>query len=992
LETYARSLKIPVTDIGPLAFESQTPSRLGSRCTVFMNSSIITEQKSGKTPSDILAGLCRSVIENVFTKVVRVANLDSLGSNILVQGGTFKNDAVLRAFEQYTGKTVHRPPLPGEMGAIGVALLTKRYVEGQIKEKGSFESSHLPLDEVENFSFKKTPGQICPFCPNNCSRTVVTFNDGTHYITGNRCEKGEILGDPRDQETRSKVLEIAKQEAVPDMIKLHTQLLVKDYPVADLGFRPNQSIGLPRTLEFWASLPYWKGIFTALGYKVKVSGKSTYGLFEKGLVNVPSDTVCFPAKLAHGHVMDLIEQKVDRIFFPMMVHKPAENKKSKGTNMCPLVQGYPNVIDKSDEPTARHGVSFDHPPFFWVEERHRRRQTVDYLKGLGVPEKLAKAAYKEGARVQDLFIREMEEGGQRLLEHLEKTGGFGVVLAGRPYHSDELINHNLPGHFTRHGIPVLSLETLPGIHQEDLRKTRMEAFNPFHARMLSGALKVASFPALEMVQIVSFGCGHDAIISDEVDRILKTRAEKNLLVLKLDEGENSGPLNIRVKSYIETIRTKRAGLRASDPLKPMPQAFEVKFTPKDKKEKTILIPNLSPAFSEMVAAVIAREGYKTKVMPLASERAFELGKKFVHNDICFPAQVNIGEALACLESGEVDVNNIALGLSKNCEDCRAGHYVPLARKALDEAGYPQVPIITTGSDDKNIHPGFRLSPLFQVRMAWALAVIDSLEMMLRSVRPYETHQGQAQEVFSRYLHLLSEALPKSVKKAKEILAQGVREFNDIEVERKVRKPRCGILGEILINFHPTANGEVERYLESHGMEVVLPSMTDFFRRAHAAQGEKAKRGILPNRFLSLAVAGLTDAVFKAVGDSIHKVVQKFRFYQEQKDVYELMALSEGLIDQSFMAGEGWLMATEIIALAKEGVDSFIVLNPFGCLPNHITGRGLIKPLKKLYPHIQILPLDFDPDTSFANVENRLQMLVINAREMVKEKDRECQES
>lgn len=984
LETYAKSLKIPVGAIANLAFDAKEPSRLGSRCTVFMNSSIITEQKSGKTPGDIMAGLCRSVIENVFTKVVRVANLDTLGSTIVVQGGTFKNDAVLRAFEQYTGRRVVRPPLPGEMGAIGVALLTKAHVQQKAAEEGTWESQALPLAELENFGFKKSPGQVCPFCPNNCSRTVVTFNDGSHYITGNRCEKGEILGDPRDKATREKVQAAAgRQDSVPDLMKLHAQLLVKDYPVKDLGFRAGKTLGIPRTLEFWASLPYWKGVFRSLGFEVKVSKKSSYALFEQGLANVPSDTACFPAKLSHGHVKDLIGQKVDRIFFPMMVHVPAENRKTKATNMCPLVQGYPNVIDKSDEPTARYGIPFDYPVFHWKEERHKRRQTVAYLRTLGVPYTLARKAWEEGEKAQRAFRKDLEEAGRLLLADLEGTDRFAVVLAGRPYHSDELINHHLAGHFTSQGIPVLSLESLPGIHKTNLKAVRMEAFNPFHSRMLSAALKVAESPHLEMVQIVSFGCGHDAIISDEVDRILKEKAEKNLLILKLDEGENRGPLHIRVKSYIETIRTKRSGLSGPAEVKKLPEAFEVKFTRQDRGEKTILIPNLSPAFSVMTAAIIAREGYKTKVMPLASPRAFELGKKYVHNDICFPAQVNIGEALACLESGEVDVNHTALGLSKNCEDCRAGHYVPLARKALDDAGYPQVPIITTGNDAKNVHPGFKLSPLFQIRMVWGLAVNDSLEMMVRAIRPYEKNRGEADRIFQDYLHQIAAVLPYSVKKARGILAQAVQAFNAVEVDRQVRKPRCGILGEILINFHPTANGEVEKYLESHGMEVVLPSMTDFFRRAHIAEKIKAQRGILPYRILSLAVAGVTESVFRAVGESVGREVEAFRFYEDHGDAHDLMKLSEGLIDQSFMAGEGWLMGAEIVALASSGVGSFVVLNPFGCLPNHVSGRGLIKPLKKMFPHIQILPLDFDPDTSFANVENRLQMLVITAREMEK---------
>jgi predicted nucleotide-binding protein (sugar kinase/HSP70/actin superfamily) len=715
---------------------------------------------------------------------------------------------------------------------------------------------------------------------------------------------------------------------------------------------------------------------------VKVSSPSSYRLFEKGLANVPSDTVCLPAKLAHGHVQDLIEQGVDRIFFPMMVHMPVENSSAQGTNVCALVQGYPNVIAQSDEPAQNSGVIYDYPPFLWMEERHKRRQTVQYLEGLGVPRSLAKKAYKEGTKAQRQYQAALSSAGESVLDLLEGSEAFGVVLAGRPYHSDELINHDLAGHFTRQGIPVLSLDSLPQIHQESLEQSRVEAFNPFHTRMLSAALSVAQHPNLEMVQLVSFGCGHDAILSDEVDRILKEKGEKSLLVLKLDEGENHGPLSIRVKSYIETIRNQRK--KGVDRIpKPFSEAFPVKFTAGDRQIRSIAVPNLSPAFSLLTANIIQKEGYQAQVLPLADERAFALGKKFVHNDICFPAQVNIGEMLAALERGLILPGETALGLSNTCEDCRAGHYIPLARKALDDAGYSEVPIITPGKDSKNLHPGFRLSPFFHIRMAWGVAMLDGLEMMVRALRPYEIHPGETDRVFEEHLSIISALVPSSLKKAKKALGEAVSAFNNIHVDRRVRKPRCGILGEILMNFHPTANGEVERYLESHGMEVVLPTFTDFFRRKHVAQSEKHRRGILPNRFMNLLISGISNAVFKAIRDSLYKILQGFKFYEHRGDTQEIMDSTRGMIDQSFMAGESWLMAGEILMLAEEGVRSFVILNPFGCLPNHVTGRGLIKPIKQRYPDLQILPLDFDPDTSFSNIENRLQMLVINAREMAK---------
>lgn len=995
LETYARSLKIPVEQIAELSFGAENPSKLGSRCTVFMNSSIITEQKAGKTSGEIVAGLCRSVIENVFTKVVRVSNLEALGTKVIVQGGTFKNDAVLRAFEQYFGKEVIRPEFPGEMGAIGIAMLTKAYVEKQRKEHGSFESSFIGLDSLESFSWTNTTGNICHFCANNCNRTVVSFTDGATYITGNRCEKGEILGDAKDPGIRGRLKEVAhKLDSIPDLMKIHRELLMKDWPIRQVSQHYNLTIGIPRVLEFWTSMPFWRTLFRSLGMTVKVSKKSSYEQFEKGLHNIPSDTACFPAKLSHGHIQDLIEQGVDRIFMPMMANTPVENKKTRASYTCPLIQGYPEVIDKSDDPSGRHSIPFDHPIFFWWDLKHKEKQVIEWLVSkLDIAPGHARAAYLQAEKAFDEARLSMETEGAKVLSNLDHQRGgknFGVVLAGRPYHNDELVNHNLSTHFTRLGIPVLTLESLGDIHNQDIRGSRMDAYNAYHTRMIAAAFHVAKNPGLELVQIVSFGCGHDAILSDEMIRILREKSGKEMLILKLDEGENAGPLGIRVKSFVETIRSRReneseAVLDNPDQVpayKPIGDPFSVKFMKSDRK-KTILIPNLSRSFSRVIARVIELEGFNTRTMELADERAIELGKKYVHNDICFPAQINVGEILRTLEKGDLDPSLAVAGLAKNCKDCRAGHYALLARKALDDAGFPDMPIITTGDDDKDLHPGFTLSPMFQIRMVWGLAMIDALESMVRRIRPYELVKGSTDLAWAEMLEEIVIAVEKPGKACKAVIRKAVERFNALEADRSIPRPRVGILGEILLNFHPSSNSNVEAYLEHHGMEVVLPSMSDFFRRDHFANIKKDKRGYLPDDFFLPIISQVADRVFTHVHDEMATITAAFKYAPPAFSLRDLARNIEGLVDELYMPGEGWLMAGEIIELAKDGVDSFVILNPFGCLPNHITGRGFIKPIKKRLPHIQILSLDFDPDTAFANVENRLQMLVITARELNK---------
>ncbi|MBN2360481.1 MAG: CoA activase [Deltaproteobacteria bacterium] len=1044
VETFARSMEIPVDQIAERAFSSQSPSRLGSRCTVFMNSSVITEQKNGKNAADIMAGVTRSIVENVFTKVVRVPNFDTLGKVFFVQGGTFLNDAVLRALEQYTGRTVVRPPHPGEMGAIGIALLAKKHIceqghavddlRGPVASPPRFasstgapvgatpavassmasdrvhRSSFIGLDQLEAFDYAKQPGLVCPFCTNNCSRTLITFNDGSQYVTGNRCERGEIIGDPHDEATRQKLRATnARLEAVPDLMKLRHRLLFQSYgpklvrtetdaagegaPTGSprrgrawpTGPQKKQRIGIPRALEFFNSMPFWRTFFEALGYDVVLSRKSDYPLFESGLKSVPSDTICFPAKLAHGHVRDLIAKKVDRIFMPMMIKVPTENHSTSGVHVCAVVQGYPVIVNEADEPLAKHGIPFDYPAFHWYNDRLRDQQIVDHFTAAwGLPKRQIKAAIAEADVAMHNFGQQLFAAGAQVLESVKQGDNFAVVIACRPYHSDELVNHNISAHFTRLGVPVLTVDSLPGVDRIDLTRVRAETVNPFHVRMYSAAAFAAQHPNLELVQLVSFGCGHDAVITDEMQRIAREINDRQVLVLKLDEGEAIGPLSLRIKSFVETVRARRQRDRqrgqAHAP-RELPAPFPVTFEKKDIPLKTILAPNLSRAFSEVISAVGRRVGFRIEPLPLADARAIELGKKYLHNDICFPAQINVGELLRLLEQGKFKPDEVVLGLAKNCDDCRAGQYAAVARKALDDAGYPQIPILTTGVDTKRMHPAFQMGQSEQIQVLWGLAIADAIDDMLLKTRPYERNPGDTQAVYDRTFKKILKGLEVDTKSGLRAFAAAVDEFNRIPVDRSARKPRVLVIGEILLNYHPSANGRVVDYLEANGMETMLPAMVDFFWRDLIRVRDGARRHQIPNPWLQALLAGITDRVFRHILKHTGRIVQKFRFYEPHKDVYDLSKNIEDFIDRTYMVGEGWLIPAEIIELAQHGVNSFVIVQPFGCLPNHITGRGLVKAMKKRVPHIQIVSLDYDPDTSFANVENRLQMLIMQAKEI-----------
>ncbi|MDR1127432.1 MAG: acyl-CoA dehydratase activase, partial [Treponema sp.] len=977
LENFAKTLNVPVQEIAHAAFSAENPADLGSRCTVFMNSRIITEQRNGKQVDELMAGLCRSIIENVFTKVVRVPNFNVLGDKIVVQGGVFKNDAVLRALEQYINRPVVRAPFPGEMGAIGIALLTKKHVEDQAD--ADFHSRFIGLRAMKDFDYKQNGESICPFCANHCVRTMLTFSNGTIYVTGNRCKRGEITGDPADAHIRQRVKLITEQlEATPDLFKLREKLLFQDYDFTRVHSEKDILIGLPRSLEFWDSMPFWSTFWRALGFKVKVSRASDRRLFEQGLPFVASDTICFPAKLIHGHIHDLVQSRVDRIFMPMLIRTPSENKEPLSDYTCAVVKGYPLVIEYSDNPAERWNTPFDRPLFHWFTLKDRTRQICDFMrKTFNIPSSVTQKAVVQGDTALALFRKTLTDAATQILKDGNRSDAppFAVVLAGRPYHNDEMVNHDLSRCFSRQGIPVLTVDSLPGVNSVDLSRTRTEIVNNFHARMLGAAVIAAEEPSLEYVQIVSFGCGHDAVLTDEIIRVLNEISGKSPLVLKLDESRATGPLNLRIKSFIETVKTRRLKEKAGRTILPLNDPYPVKFLRADWKKKTLLIPNVSRAFCQVVSASIARQGFSVAPLPMGGPESIKLGKKYVHNDICFPAQMNIGEALSVLESGEYKADDVVIGMGKYQCDCRLAQYTGLARKALDAAGFPQTPIITTDKlDTKNMFPGFKLGFLFEIRVLWGIVMSDILEALRLKIRPYEENHGETDEIFEKTMTSIATGLVNSgVRGAVKAFKAGIEVFCRIPYNKDPERTKVLITGEFLLNFHAGSNFEIEKYLEKNNMEVVLPRLTDVFWRNYVRMQSEMREFHVNLPFVDALTAHIGDGLFAFVVDTLESFARKHLLFEPSLHLPALAEMVNPVMHKTFTSGEGYLIPGEIIHHAQRGVRSFIILQPFGCLPNHISGRGVVKKLKEMFPYIQILPLDYDPDVSFANIENRLQM-------------------
>ena len=977
LENFASSLHIPVTEIADAAFDSENPAALGSRCTVFMNSSIVTEQRNGKGSKDIMAGLCRSIIENVFMKVIRISSTDSLGDKIVVQGGTFQNDAVLRALENYIGKEVVRAPYPGIMGAIGAALTAKEHALETAEE-----STFITMEELKDFSFTQEANVICPFCTNHCKRAVIRFSNGKSWVTNNRCERGEIIGDAKEKDVQIQLKKKNQEKnRIPNLYQLREKLLFQNYPTVEAAPDQHTVIGIPRVLSFWDMMPFWTTFFKSLGFQVKLSDKSSRKIYENGLSAVTSDTVCFPAKLVHGHIRNLKEKGVDRIFMPSITTMVPENQEKTSESMCAVVKGYPIVIRNSDDPERKWGIPFDAPLFHWQDPKDRDHQLAAFMEEtFGITQKQSEEAMKAGDRAQQEFRSQLKEAGAKVLKEVEENGTYAVVLASRPYQNDALVNHDLPEMLTSLGIPVLTADSLPEAEKVDLKKSRLDIVNNYHARMLSSAIMAARNEHLEYIQIVSFGCGHDAYLSDEIQRVMKEISGKVPLILKLDESDIQGPLRIRVRSFIETVNMRKKRESAGT-VHSLTDPYKVKFTKKDKKEKIVLIPNTSHAFSRLMSAALSGQGIRTVPLEIGREEAIRLGKKYVHNDICFPAQIVIGEALAPLVHGKYDDADVAVCMAKYVGDCRLTHYGALLRKALDDAGFAHVPILTNDDEDShNLHPGFKMNLQSSVKVAFGLPMIDVLEELLRKIRPYELKPGSADKAFEEALDQVIYGMrDHGLRGAKKGFKKAIDIMNSIPYDRSEKRPGVLIVGEYLLNFHPGANHDIEKYLEQNGFEIIEARMTDVIRKTYFCRDAQIQEFDLKKPFVQKTWYHFANRAFDVAHAFTDRIAKRHPLYERACRLPELVKDSDSIIHHTFDAGEGVLIPGEILHHAKHGCRAFVILQPFGCLPNHVVGRGVVKRLKEIYPDAQILPLDYDPDVSFANVENRLQMLVMNMK-------------
>lgn len=968
IETFANSLGMNVHEFAETAALSKHPVDLGTRCTVFMNSKVKQAQREGATLSDISAGISYSVIKNALFKVIRLKSLDSIGDRVVVQGGTFYNNSVLRAFELITGKEVVRPDIAGIMGAFGAALIARN------KYDPSLKSSFVKEEELEKFAFS-TSMERCGQCTNNCLLTINKFSDGRYFVSGNRCERGA-----------EKYVQVERKEPLPNLYKYKYKRVFNYKPLALNGAKRG-IIGIPRVLNMYEDYPFWFTFFTELGYRVVLSGVSSKKIYELGMGTIPSESVCYPGKITHGHIVDLINKKVNKIFYPCISYNIKEDEGAGNHFNCPVVVSYPESIEANIDLT---GVKF-YKPFLNLNDKERLVNKL--YRELGFEEDLSFEEIKDAAdkAYDELFTykQDVKNEGKKAIEYIKQNNKKGIVLAGRPYHVDPEINHGIPEMIENYGLVVLSEDSLENRYPIE-RPLRVIDQWSYHTRLYAAATYVSNIDYLELIQLNSFGCGLDAVTTDQVSEILQ-RNNKIYTVIKIDEITNLGAIRIRIRSLLASMEEReKNGVTHKQIEEP---GKNIAFTKEMKKNHTILVPQMSPIHFQFVETAARVSGYNAVVLPAVDKKAVDVGLKVVNNDACYPSIIVVGQLINALESGKYDLDNVSLMISQTGGGCRATNYIGFIRKALKDMGYGNIPVISFNMVGLEKQPGFKITLPFMNRLVMSMVIGDTLMRAIYRTRPYEKEKGSVNKLYDGWVKKCHQVIKSgNYAEYKRTIKNIVNDFDNIELDESIRKPKVGIVGEILVKFHPNANNDIFSLLEEEGAEVVVPDLLDFFSYSSLNGVIKYDEMLIGTK----KSKSVNNIAVKAIDTYKKPSVEAFRNskrFTVPANIREIAHKASNFLSLANQSGEGWFLTGEMVELLDSGVDNILCLQPFACLPNHITGKGMIKKLKDAYPMSNIVPIDFDAGISEVNQINRIKLMLTSAfRNMKSEESGETADS
>ena len=950
IETFAKSLNYSVQDFAKAALFAKHPIDLGTRCTVFMNSKVKQAQKEGAEVSDISAGLAYSVIKNALYKVIKVSDATQLGRHIVVQGGTFYNDAVLRSFERIAGCEAIRPDIAGIMGAFGAALVAReRYKEGM-------ETTMLSIDRINALTFTTSMAK-CKGCTNQCRLTINRFSGGRQFISGNRCERG--IGKERNK------------DHVPNLFEFKNKLLFSYEPLSE-DEAVRGTVGIPRVLNMYENYPFWFRFFTTLKYRVVLSPSSTRKIYELGIESIPSESECYPAKLAHGHIEWLIKKGIKYIFYPCIPYERTEFKDAGNHYNCPIVTSYAENIKNNVEELRTEHIRFENP---FIAFTNLETVTSGLKKAFpDIPASELETAVKAGWEELAHTRQAMYDKGQETLKYLEKTGRHGIVLAGRPYHIDSEINHGIPELINSYGLAVLTEDSVSNLNPVERPLVVLDQWM-YHSRLYAAANFVKTRDDLDLIQLNSFGCGLDAVTTDQVNDIL-SGSDKIYTCLKIDEVNNLGAARIRVRSLISAIRVRKE--RHGTNRKIVPSSTpRVIFTKEMRKTYTVLCPQMSPIHFKMLEAAFNASDYNLVVLPNDNKKSVDVGLKYVNNDACYPSLMVVGQVMEALLSGNYDLNHTAVLMSQTGGGCRASNYVGFIRRALKKAGMEQIPVISINLSGLESNPGFSISYYLVKRGMFAVVFGDIFMRCLYRMRPYEKVPGSANELHRKWEKRCCEFVSgkPSYREFKKICREIIHDFDTLPITDE-KKPKVGVVGEILVKFLPAANNYLVDLLESEGAQAVVPDLMDFLLYCFYNQNFKAEH--LGTKKSSAAIANFGIAFLEKLRGTAAKALAESEHFDPPCHIDELAKMASDIVSCGNQTGEGWFLTGEMLELIHSGVNNIVCTQPFACLPNHVVGKGVIKELRRQYPSSNIVAIDYDPGASEVNQLNRIKLMLSTA--------------
>ena len=963
IETFAKSLNYSVQDFAKEALFAKNPTDLGTRCTVFMNSNVKQAQKEGASVADISAGLAYSVIKNALFKVIKITNASDLGKHVVVQGGTFYNDAVLRSFEKISGCEAVRPDIAGIMGAYGAALIARERYDA------SKTTTMLPIDKILSLTYKTTMAR-CQGCTNHCVLTINRFDGGRQFVTGNRCERG--LGGNK------------QKKDIPNLFdyKYHRMF---DYEPLTADLAPRGTVGIPRVLNMYENYPFWAVFFKELGYRTVLSPKSTRQIYELGIESIPSESECYPAKLAHGHIEWLIRQGLTYIFYPCVPYERNETPEAGNHYNCPMVTSYAENIKNNVESLTDHKVHFRNPFMaFTNEEILTKRLVEEFTKDQAIPEKEIRAAAHKAWQELIASRQDMEKKGEEVIAWLKETGHHGIVLAGRPYHVDPEINHGIPELITSYGFAVLTEDSVSHLGRVDRPLIVTDQWM-YHSRLYEAASYVKTQPNLDLIQLNSFGCGLDAVTTDQVNDIL-TRSGKIYTLLKIDEVNNLGAARIRVRSLIAAIRVREMR-HYHKPI--VSSAYSrVYFTKEMKKNYTILCPQMSPIHFDLIEPAVRSCGYNLEVLQNSDRTAIDTGLKYVNNDACYPSLIVVGQIMDALLSGKYDLEHTAVIMSQTGGGCRASNYIGFIRRALERAGMPQIPVISLNANGMETNPGFKITLPLLTKAMQAVVYGDLFMRVLYATRPYEAKAGSANALHEKWKAICIKSLQKhslSMAEFNRNIRGIIHDFDELP-RRDVQKPRVGIVGEILVKFSPLANNHVVELLEAEGAEAVMPDLLDFLLYCFYNSNFKADN--LGGKRSTAHLCNMGVSLLEYFRRTCRRELERSTHFLPPARIQDLASMAKHYVSLGNQTGEGWFLTGEMLELIHSGTTNIICTQPFGCLPNHIVGKGVIKELRASHPEANIIAVDYDPGASEVNQLNRIKLMLSTAQKNLPERKKE----